>query len=175
MRVNHSARATPEDPSPVGRAAAHLWSEIERARGERNAADALLSRLAGALELLVDSLPSPEREEYRRRLDELRTGVGAPNIRGGEVYSNVIELFRQAGPREWSVPEIQDALSRRGQPIDDARAAKAVYNTINYFAKTGRLQRISRGRYRVCDLGAALDVADDIGDDGTTRMTEHDN
>jgi hypothetical protein len=127
-----------------------------------------------AVELVIRSLPPSEQDEYRRRLDEVRGSGSSPDTRGGEVYGNVIELFRRHGRREWSISEIQDALGERGQALD-SKTVKAIYNTINYFAKTGRLQRISRGRYLVRDLGVGLDIAEDMGDDGTTRSTEHDN
>ena len=162
------------DASAAVLAAVRLWTEIERARNERDAAAGLVSRLADTLELVIRSLPANERDEYQRRLDELRGSATSPDNRGGEVYGNVIELFRRHGSREWSIPEIQAALGEKGEALD-SKTVKAIYNTINYFAKTGRLQRISRGRYLVRDLGAGLDVAEDIGDDGTTRPTEHDN
>jgi hypothetical protein len=46
------------------------------------------------------------------------------------------------------MPEIQDALSEKEKPIDP-KTMKAIYDTINCFAKTGRLQRIARGRFLV--------------------------
>jgi hypothetical protein len=164
-----STDATP----PTVRAALQLWTEIERARNERDAASALVNRLANTLELLLDGLPAAERQRYEQRLAEIRGSEAEPDNRGGEVYNNVIELFRRAGPREWSIVEIQDALSDKEKPID-SKTIKAIYNTINYFVKTGRLQRIARGRFLIRDLGAALDVAEDVVDHGTTRMTEHD-
>lgn len=145
-----------------------MWTEIERARGERDAAEALVNRLAGTLELLIESLTPVERAEYERRRGELRNSPRPP--RGGEVYENVIELFRESGNREWTFQEIQSALHERGKSADP----KSIYNLINYFTKTGRIQRIARGRYLVRGLGAGVHVAEDFGDDGTTRATEHD-
>ncbi len=174
MNISESGPRPHADTSKAVLAAVRLWTEIERAKNERDAAAGLVNRLADTLELLLGSLPAGEQDEYRRRLDEVRGGGSSADSRGGEVYGNVIELFRRAGRKEWSIPEIQDALGEKGQALDP-KTVKAIYNTINYFAKTGRLQRISRGRYLVRDLGAALDVAEEISDDGTTRTTEHDN
>jgi hypothetical protein len=158
------------DDAPSGvRAALQLWTEIERARSERDAADALTARLTGTLELLIESLPVAERAEYQRRLIEIRSAPLRPT-RGGEVYENVIELFRDSGSREWTFQEIQNALHQRGKTADP----KSIYNLINYFTKTGRLQRIARGRYFVRDFGAGAHGAEDLGNDGTTRFTEHD-
>jgi hypothetical protein len=50
---------------------------------------------------------------------------------------------------------------------------KAIYNTVNYFAKTGRLRRVSRGEYIFRDTGAGV-ATDDIPDDGTIRRSEND-
>jgi hypothetical protein len=169
MSPKEEPRGTAEDAPPTVRAAVQLWAEIERARRERDAADALVQRLEGTLELLLDGLPAAERDEYRRLVDEVRAGAGAAKSRGGEVYGNVIELFRQTGRREWTIPEIQSALNEIGKEAD----LKAIYNTINYFAKTGRLQRISRGQYLVRGIGGILPI-EGVADDGTVRESEND-
>jgi hypothetical protein len=157
-----------DDGSSAVRAALQLWAEIERARSERDAAEALVHRLTGTLDLLVESLSATEREEFQHRRGEAREAPRTP--RGGEVYENVIELFRASGNREWTFQEIQDALDSRGKAADP----KSIYNLINYFSKTGRIQRIARGRYLVREIGAGMHAAEDFGDDGTTRATEHD-
>jgi hypothetical protein len=173
MNAEPIRRPSADDTPAAVRAALQLWTEIERARNERDAAAALVSRLAATLELLLDGLPAAARQEYQRRLDEIRgSGVPADN-RGGEIYSNVIELFRRSGPREWSMAEIQDALGEKEKPVDP-KTVKAIYNTINYFVKTGRIERVARGRFFVRELGASVDVVDDVVDHGTTRTTEHD-
>ena len=143
-----SRRASIDSTPSAVRAALQLWTEIERAQDERDAANALVNRLADTLERLLDGLPAAEQQDYQRRLSEIRGSGAQSDSRGGEVYSNVIELFRRSGPREWSIPEIQDALSEKEKPIDP-KTVKAIYNTINYFVKTGRLQRIARGRFLV--------------------------
>jgi hypothetical protein len=161
------------DASPSVRAATKLLAEIERARSERNATDGLIKRLGDTLKLLLGDLPPDVREDYRRRLAGVREIGQRPDNRAGEIYSNVVELFRREGRREWSVSEVQDALGDdEKQP--DPKTIKAIYNALNYLAKTGRLQRISRGRYLVLGVGAAVDFAEDFGDQSTTRMTEHD-
>jgi hypothetical protein len=149
------------------RAALRLSAEIERARGERDAADALVHRLTGTLGLLLESLDAAERDEFQRLRGEAGVAPRAP--RGGEVYENVIELFRVHGNREWTFQEIQDALHQRGKAADP----KSIYNLVNYLTKTGRIRRVARGRYFVHGIGAGMHLAEDFGDDGTTRATEH--
>ena len=172
MSADPVRRNDPNEVPPAVKAALQIWCEIERARGEKDAADALVNRLAGTLDLLLGALPEAERVEYRRRLDELQRATSEPDARGGEVYGSVIDLFRKTKRREWSIPDVQDALQKEGCSVEDPKVVKAIYNTLNYFAKTGRLERISRGRYRV--LGADLTVPEDIADYGTQRLTEHD-
>ena len=154
------------EPAPNVRAALQLWAEIDRARNDRNVA--LIGRLAGTLELLLEGLPTAEREEYQRRLNVIRDGVSPRNNRGGEVYGNIIELFQKSGQREWTALKIQDALNKIGKEAE----IKAIYNTINYFARTGRLQRIARGVYLLKEIGGLIHL-EGVPDDGTTRMTEH--
>src|ERR1700737_2044270 len=110
MSAEPVRRNDPNEAPPAVRAALQIWSEIERARGEKDAADALVKRLAGTLDLLLVTLPAAERAEYRRLLDELRLATPEPDARGGEVYGNVIDLFRKTRQREWSISDVQDAL-----------------------------------------------------------------
>jgi len=66
------------------------------------------------------------------------------------------------------VPEIFDAL---GQPAN----TKALYNAIHYLAKTGRIERIARGKYVVRSWGVGFDAAEEIeGADGPPHRSEHD-
>jgi Fe2+ or Zn2+ uptake regulation protein len=80
----------------------------------------------------------------------------------------VIALFQKNQRAEWTVPDIQSELEKGGA----APEAKALYNALNYLAKSGRLRRVARGRYVVAHIGVEVDY-DDF-DDGTTRLTEHD-
>ncbi len=158
----------PEQSTPAfasHRALTHLFGEYERARTERDAAETRLARFAETIQLLIASFPQPDRDEFSRRFDEVRTGI---QNRGGEVFGNVIALFKHDRQKTWTVPEIQTALNRGNVPPD----SKAISNAITYLARTGRLMRISRGRYVITDLGTGIEMED--VDQGTSRVTEHD-
>jgi hypothetical protein len=165
-----------ESASPTSRAAHQLWAEIERARSNRDHAEALVKRLVGTLEVLLDALPVAEQEEYRRRLAHVGVDGSLSDGRGGkEVYHNVIELFKRSGGKELTVPEIQTALSKDGDEINP-KLAKAIYNSLNYFAKKGLLKRVSWGQYVFRETSAGVgDFLDDaVPDDGTIRRSEND-
>src|SRR5262245_13796665 len=117
MSQNTAVRQHRENTSPTVRAADQLWDEIERARAQREDADDLVKRLAGTLETLLDDLPAPERNDYRLRLTKLRNGETIDN-RGKEVHNNIIDLFKRTGRKDWTVPEIQAALSKGGEEAD---------------------------------------------------------
>jgi hypothetical protein len=151
------------------RAALHLMAEIERAYEDRTAADSRGRKYGEALALLLDDLPLNERVAIQRRLDRVAFAPASGAGRSGEVHDNVVALFKGHTKREWSVPEIQAELTKAGEPVEP----KALYNVINYLAKVGRLRRVSRGQYLVLGVGAGLEAAG-LADDGTRRMTEHD-
>jgi hypothetical protein len=176
MNTQQAPRADLANASPTSRAARQLLAEIERAYTRRDEADALLRRLAGTLELLLDELPAPERDDYRLRLTQRLGRKGAlSDSRGKELYHNVIDLFRRSGRKDWAVPDIQAALSKDGEGPDQ-KLAKAIYNTVNYLAKKGTIKRVSWGQYVFCEVGAGVaDHLDNVvPDDGTIRRSEND-
>jgi hypothetical protein len=152
------------------RALNHLFSEYERARAERDAAEARLGRFSEVIALLIDSLPPADKAEYRRRFEELRQG--SPPQRGGEVYGNVIALFKKDIRPEWTIPDAQAALAQNGVSVDP----KALYNAFTYLANTGRLQRVSRGHYIVTGLNVSIEYPEEIAGAPPRlhRVTEHD-
>jgi len=149
-------------------AAHRLLSEIERLKNTKDTAERQLSVLTETLELLVSALPIAERNTFIRRLDEFRIS-SQPKNRVSAIHDNVISIFSKTPLIGWSVPEVKKVLHEHGANID----LKALYNIINYLATTGRLQRVSRGRYVIKGLGASLDI-DNVRNDGTMRATEHD-
>jgi hypothetical protein len=162
--------------SPTARAAGQLWAEIEHACTQRDNADALVKRLANTLELLIEELPAAEQDEYRRRLAKLRAGdVSLSDGRGKEVHNNIIDLFRRSDRKDWTVPDIQAALSKGGEE-GDPKLVKAIYNAVNYLAKKGTLKRVSWGQYLFCETGGGVaDYLDHVApDDGTIRRSEND-
>jgi hypothetical protein len=146
--------------------ALHLLAEIERAHSERQSADARIDKYGPALEMMLVDLPAAVREQIRQRLDKVHGTNSVVPSRGGEFFDNVVTLFRNGGRREWTITEAQAELSRKAD-FDP----KALYNTINYLAKTGFLKRVARGQYLVVG-SAGLDLHG-VGFDGTTRATEH--
>src|SRR6202047_4872751 len=107
------------------RALTHLFGEYERVRAERDAAGIRLARFAETIQLLIASFPQPDRDEFSRRFDDVRTGI---QNRGGEVFGNVIALFKHDRQKTWTVPEIQIALNKENAPTD----SKAISNAITY-------------------------------------------
>jgi hypothetical protein len=147
------------------RALTHLLGEFERARVERDAAENRLKRFAETIQLLLTGLPIKERDNFSRRFEEIKSGI---QNRGGELFGNVIALFKRDRREEWTIPEIHAALEKEGVPPDP----KALLNTIAYLAKTGRLRRISRGQYVVTDYGIGIEM--EGAGHGISRTTEHD-
>jgi hypothetical protein len=158
MRLRASRRLLP-----------NLLRQLEQARTDREAADARMNNFAETIRILIGMLPDTERADFQRRVDDIRSGVR--QNRGGELYGNVIALFRRDQRPEWTVPEAQAALAQNGVKAD----AKALNNTFVYLANTGRLQRVARGRYVVTGYGVGVETSDELtGDDGTQRVSEHD-
>jgi hypothetical protein len=176
MSVQAVLRHNLEQPSPTARAARQLWSEIERASAQRDDADALVKRLAGTLEVLLEELPATERDDYRRRLAKIRGADGSlSDGRGKEVHNNIIDLLKRTGRKDWTIPEIQAAMSREGQEADP-KLVKAIYNAVHYLAKKGTLRRVSWGQYVFCETGGGIsDYLDHVvPDDSTIRRSEND-
>lgn len=159
---------------PAVRAAAQLWAEIERAQGRRDDADSLIKRLATTLETLLDGLPAIKRDDYRLRLAKLRE-IASGEGHGKEVHNNIIGLFKRAGHRDLSIPEIQTALNKAGEEADP-KLVKAIYNALNYLAKKGTIRRVSWGQYVFSESGAGVAENWDhvVPDDGRIRRSEND-
>ena len=150
------------------RVLAHLLAEFERARDERDAAQARMNQFADTIRLFIGNLSAEERTEFTRRFDDARRGSPA---RGGETYGNVVALFRRDQRPEWTLAEAKIALQQNGVKVED----KTLQNVFVYLANTGRLQRVSRGRYVVTGLGIGIESSDELArDDGTQRVSEHD-
>jgi hypothetical protein len=149
-------------------AARRLLAEIERLKQTRDAAERQLDSLTETLELLVSAFPLAERNAFTHKLVELGVS-GYQKRKLPDIRDNVISIFSRTPLLELSIPEIKAALGEQGAQID----LKALYNVINYLATTGRLRRVTRGRYVISGLGASLDI-DNVREDGTMRTTEHD-
>jgi hypothetical protein len=146
------------------RALAHLFSEFERARAEKDAAESRLSRFAETIQLFLANLPPDAQPEFLKRFQEIRDGV---QQRGGEVFNNVVALFKRDHRPEWTISAIQTELEKTGA----APEPKALSNAVLYLAKTGRLRRVGRGQYIVEGSGAGIQM--DGPDDGHLWATEH--
>ena len=147
------------------RALNHLFGEYERARAERDSAEQRLSRFAETIQLLISGLPSAEQSELAKRFRELRDGA---QQRGGQVFNNVVSLFKRDQRTEWTIPEIQAELEKSG----DAPEPKAVSNAVTYLTKIGKLRRVGRGQYIVEGFFAGIQM--EGPEDGTLPGSEHD-
>ena len=162
MATAHAKLSTPDqDLDPNLRAVLHLLDEFKRARGEKNSAERQ-AQFAETIRLLAPGLKVDDRGDVLRRLKLLED---TPSGRGGEAFGKILAFVRRDPRKTWTVAEIQDALG----PIEDA---KAIYNAIAYLASSGRLRRISRGRYAITEIGAGVEY--DGRDDGTERVSEND-
>lgn len=166
--MNGSEAQKLDDPSAAlnVQTALHLVAEIERAHNERQSADVRIGKYGDALEVMLPDLPDATREQIRQRLDRVHGAISPALSRGGEFFDNVVSLFKNGGKRQWTITEAQNELSKKSE-FD----SKALYNTINYLAKTGFLRRVGRGQYLVVG-SVGLDLHG-MGYDGTTRATEH--
>ncbi|MEO9492394.1 MAG: hypothetical protein ABJM26_10795 [Anderseniella sp.] len=149
------------------RAILHLFEEYERVQNERNDANVRLARFNETIQLLMKSLPENEQSELVARFENIQQGKVTIS-RGGETYKNVISLFRLDRRPEWAIQEVQEELEKKGT----APETKALYNTISYLAKIGRLKRVGRGRYVIVDVGVGIET--EGYDSGVDRITEHD-
>jgi hypothetical protein len=168
QNMNDNQNRSEKDQRGTLRAALRLLGEIERAKSLKESAERQINSLAQALEGIILELPELDGIEFKKRLDEIYT----PNqlkVKSGDINSNIIYLFKQGHNREWTIPEIHTEINKDGAQID----MKSLYNSVNYLAATGKLRRVSRGRYIISGIGASLDL-DDFREDGTNRATEHD-
>ena len=152
--------------SPYEAALEAALSDLERARAcechaqERlSAAEAHVAELTHLVQTLVAVLPQDRKSLYLQRLASI--GAVKPiTTRGGEVFDKVIDLFSRRPRKEWTASEVQAALAETGIRPDQ----KAVYNVLNYLARSGRLKRIGRGHYLVVDVGVTFQVGHDLDD-----------
>ncbi len=146
------------------RAILHLFGEFERARADRDTAVSRLNRFGETIQLLLAGMTEPERSSLTRKFAEIQSGI---TPRGGDVFNNVVALFKRDHRTEWSIPDIQSELERGGTPVE----SKALSNAVLYLAKIGRLKRVGRGQYVVEEFGVGIQM--DGPDDGHLWATEH--
>jgi hypothetical protein len=169
----HSRRQNAEQVPPYEQALRQALDDLDDAencaaslRKELAAAEARAAELLQLANGLVGMVLQDRRSPY---MDELaqRRGAAQPNARAGATLNNVIELFRKDDEkRVWDAGEVQQALS--------GADPKAVYNAISYLERSGRLKRISRGKYLITDLGLGIEIGgDDIEEKyGTGRDSD---
>lgn len=112
---------------------------------------------------LIALLPSEAALKYQDILESGATDkLPVDDNRGGELYNNVVSLVFSKPRQEWNSASIRDEFKKTGVEAD----TKSILNVLNYLKNTGRLMRISRGRYRVTDSGVMVECGLDIeGDD----------
>jgi hypothetical protein len=137
MSANDLPRPDEQTTEPFEEALKALLSNW-RANGKCSQSDkALILALGGRV-------PAVRRSAL---LQDFERELTAPNRRGGPVFENVIRLIDKRP--EWTAANLQRKLCERGHPVD----AKTLSNCLNYLVKSGRLTRISRGRYAVAGFG----------------------
>lgn len=134
---------------------ADLVRAQEEVRARRNGlaiAEARARELSQLALSLIDMVPPEDRADHRHRVAALRQSSGSASRGATVTYANVVELFARQPSREWSASEAHGELVAKGVPTD----AEQVHNVFQYLARKGRLERVSRGRYR---LGAGVEAA----------------
>ena len=104
----------------------------------------------------MSHLAPDKRNEAGQRLAEVLANP-APVRRSGAILDNVVVFLRHAEKPEIEPGEIVNAVA----PNAGASVRKSVYNAIQYLERSGRITRMSGGRYLVAGIGIA--TSDDLG------------
>lgn len=168
-------------PTPYEAALQQALSDIAAARAraaslreQLSAEDVRCAELGAVVQGLVSLLPAGRAEQYLRRLRELDAIPTVTGTKGGPAFNNVVQLLarqkQRDGVSEVTSTSVKEELVDKGPRHD----AKEVDNVLSYLARTGQLQRISRGRYIIRDLNVALNFAFDFdeGEHGREDLDE---
>lgn len=60
------------------------------------------------------------------------------------VLAGIVRLFSEQGAEELTTPDVERGLAAAGIHAE----SKRIYNSLNYLAADGRLERVERGLYR---------------------------
>ena len=133
--------------------------ELRQRRNDMGELEARVAMLSSLAETLMATLP-PDRREYFRQITEVGSSGGTRHKLGTPVYENVVQLFTHSDRKVWSAPEVRKALKREGVSVDSAK----LHNVLSYLSRKGTIKRISRGRYYLSGIGAAVYTSDNIGE-----------
>jgi hypothetical protein len=126
----------------------------EDARQKRKSlaiSEARAHELLQLVQKLLVMLPADKAAAYRIRVSRLQSPARAG--RGTTTtYDNVVELFAKLPKRLWSPSEVHQELTAKGVPTE----SEQIHNVFQYLAKKGRLERVSRGRYRVVGYNVGI-------------------
>jgi len=153
------ANSSPPAPDPFEAALARALAdrdahgeELRQRRRQVLEAEERDKQLVTLARTLVKALPEDRQAVYLRRHPWLSDGPDPASRHA--VLVGIIQLFLSDRSREWTPPEVEDALATQGIHAN----TKRVYNSLNYLSADGRLHRIGRGRYRAAP-GLAAGVA----------------
>lgn len=154
-----ATRRQANQPSPYEAAAESAIASYEKAQNDVRAArialahaEANAASFGRLAETLLAQVPEERRDAFAERLARLRVGEfgGRPST---VTYRNIVELFGNHPPRQWSVPEAHRELAAKGIPADPDQ----IQNVFQYLARKGRLKRVSRGRYIIVGYGVGIE------------------
>jgi hypothetical protein len=114
---------------------------LEKLRAKVILLDADIAKLSDAVDALMPLIPADRRAPFAEKLAAMRPP--AKLNRGTTAYEAIVELLDRSVAREWSAPEVQDALISAGTPIQ----AEQVHNVLSYLMRRKRLSRTGRGKY----------------------------
>jgi hypothetical protein len=134
------------------------------------AADERGQELITAVTSVIALLPPDRRQDFRMRLQALLGEEVPVSTKGSEVYDNVVDLLTRQPKREITTAEVKQQLSESRPHYDP----KAVDNVLGYLAKSGKLQRVGRGRYRIRDHNVAFQPGFDFEGRGMHEPEGHD-
>jgi hypothetical protein len=139
-------------PRPYQAALESLMGELEDAQNEARdkridlaIAEARILDLCETARRLVEMMPPHDRADLRHRIAAIVQPLGRLSRGATIAYSNILDLLMNEPGKDWSAPEVHNVLVAKGIPSDQEQ----VHNVLQYLARKQRIERVSRGRYRL--------------------------
>lgn len=149
-------------PDPYEAVLDRLLDDLENLSGDaRSQRDRLaeieaeIARKTELVERLLGELPPARQAVYRQR-SEIKRRALRPAY-GTNIYGNVVQLFGHSIQKEWTAPQVQEALKTNGLHAD----TQQVHNILSYLSRKGLLRRISRGRYYIVGAGTSVEIGEE--------------
>ena len=106
--------------------------------------------LTALAQTLLPLLSPSRRARYAKELEGEQAQVSG---NASPAYRNVIQLFAAENRREWTAPDMQEALKQRGIETE----LKPIHNAFNYLAREGK-SVVSAGVFTTCPSTASASL-----------------